>query len=264
MEINKVKIFIPSKNRLNNEKTYNILKELNLDPILVIEPQEEEQAKNLNYNYLLLDKNNQGITYARNFILNYARNNNYEYIAMLDDDIDRFGYIEKNDKWNNALKQGRKRDNKAFIDALEYFLNAKTCGTMQYTQFAWSQKKPIVYNRGLEVVWFLYMPLLKDAIIEEDTIEDRDFSLDLIINYKIETFRLNHLYFQVPSIGSNKGGIETNTRAQKQEYWSYKMLKKWGPNIISIINKTNGWTNIKINWKEVDKIINNRNQLKLM
>ena len=35
-----IKIFIPTKGRLNDEKTYNILKNLNLDPVLVIEPQE--------------------------------------------------------------------------------------------------------------------------------------------------------------------------------------------------------------------------------
>ena len=33
------------------------------------------------------------------------------------------------------------------------------------------------------------------------------------------------------------------------------MQNKWGENIISIIQKTNGWDNIKINWRYVDKII---------
>ena len=262
MCIQEIKIFILSKNRLNDEKTYNILTSIGLNPYLVIEPQEYLRAKELGFNVIVLDKNNQGITYARNFILNYARKNKYEYICMLDDDIKQMGYIVKNDNANNSLKQSRKKDNYAFIDALKYFLNAKTCGTMQYTQFAWSQIKPVVYNRGLEVVWFLYMPQLENVIIEEDTIEDRDFSLDIILNHNIKTFRLNHHYFFVPTIGSNKGGIESETRALKQEYWSNKMQQKWGKDIIDIIKKSNGYINIKINWRKVDDILRKREEEK--
>lgn len=257
-----VKIFIPSKNRLNDEKTYNILKSIGLKPYLVVEPQEYSKAKELGFDVIVLDKNNQGITYARNFILNYARKNKYEYICMLDDDIKQMGYIVKNENANNSLKQSRKKDNKAFLSALDYFIENKTCGTMQYTQLAWNQIKPIVYNRGLEVIWFLYMPFLKDIIIEEDTIEDRDFSLDIILNYGIKTFRLNHYYFFVPTIGTNKGGIESETRAAKQDYWSQKMQEKWGKDLIDIIKKSNGYTNIKINWRQVDYLLNRKDEEK--
>lgn len=241
-----VKIFIPTKGRLDDEKTYNNLVLLGLEPILVIEPQEVEQAASMGYEYIILPANNMGITYSRNYILKEARDMGYEYICMIDDDISQMGYI---------VDGKRVKDKNAFLTALDKFLEFKTCGTMQYNQFAWCQPKPIVYNRGLEVVWFLYMPQLQNVTIEEDTIEDRDFSLDIIINHNVETFRLNHLYFNVPSIGTNKGGIEISTRAEKQAYWSRKMQQKWGENIISIVQKTNGWDNIKINWRQVDKII---------
>ena len=241
-----VKIFIPTKGRLDDEKTYNNLVSLGLEPILVIEPQEVEQAAFRGYKGIVLPANNMGITYSRNYILKKARDMGYEYICMIDDDVSQMGYI---------VDGKRVKDNNAFLTALDKFLEFKTCGTMQYNQFAWCQPKPIVYNRGLEVVWFLYMPQLQNVTIEEDTIEDRDFSLDIIINHNVETFRLNHLYFNVLSIGANKGGIETSTRAEKQAYWSRKMQQKWGENIISIIQKTNGWDDIKINWRQVDKII---------
>ena len=241
-----VKIFIPTKGRLENEKTYSILKEIGLNPMLVIEPQEVEKAMSLGYQFIVLPANNMGITYSRNYILKEAKDMNFEYICMIDDDIFQMGYI---------VEGKRVKDNKAFLSALDKFLEFKTCGTMQYNQFAWCQPKPIVYNRGLEVVWFLYMPQLQNVVIEEDTIEDRDFSLDIIINHNVETFRLNHLYFNVPSIGTNPGGIETSTREAKQAYWSRKMQQKWGEEIISIIQKTNGWDNIRINWRKVDKII---------
>lgn len=241
-----IKIFIPTKGRPDCQKTYNILIELGLQPILVIEPQEVNKHTLKGYNFITLPDNNKGISFSRNYILDYARNKNFEYICMIDDDISQFGFIEN---------KKRVPDNKAFLEALEYFKNSKTCGTMQYNQFAWCQPKPIVYNRGLEVVMFLYMPLLQNVYFEEDTIEDRDFSLDIILNHNVKTFRLNHLYFTCPSIGTNKGGIELN-RYQKQIEWSQKMENKWGSDICKYVIKKNGVPDIKINWRTVDKIIN--------
>lgn len=89
-----IHIFIPTKGRLNNQKTYNILKELNLNPILVIEPQEENEAIERDYDFIVLPEDNKGISYSRNYILNYVRKCNYEYICMIDDDISQFGFIE--------------------------------------------------------------------------------------------------------------------------------------------------------------------------
>lgn len=246
-KLKSVKIFIPSKNRLENEKTYKILLDLGLEPNLVLEPQEEEKAKSLGFKYVILPDNNRGITYARNFILDYCIENNIEFAAMLDDDISNFLEIVDHKRVFD--------ENKAFLKALEKFLEFKYCGTMQYNQFAWCQEKPIVYNRGLEVVFFLYIPHLTNIRFEEDTIEDRDFSIDLIVNHKKPTFRLNHLAFTVPSIGTNKGGIESSTRYQKQIEWSKKMEKKWGSDICKYVIKKNGTPDIKINWRTIDKMV---------
>ena len=248
---NDIGIFIPTKGRLNKQDTYCILKNLNLNPTLVIEPQEEDEAIEKNYNFITLPENNKGISYSRNYILDFVRKYNYEYICMIDDDINRFGYIKD---------KKRIKDNNAFLDALKYFKEVKTCGTMQYTQFAWCQPKSIVYNKALEVVMFLYMPQLKNIYFEEDTIEDRDFSLDLILNHNITTFRLNHLYFQCPSIGTNKGGIDSDSRFAKQVNWSLKMEKKWGSNICEYVIKKNGVPDIKINWINVEKILKEKKQ----
>lgn len=253
-DIKSVEIFIPTKNRLTNEKTYKILVDLGLTPRLVIEPQEEEQAKELGFNYILLPDNNRGITFARNFILTYCINNNIEFAAMLDDDVSNFLTIIDGKRV--------KENNTSFLKALDKFMDFKYCGTMQYNQFAWCQKKPIVYNRGIEVIYFLYIPHLTNVRFEEDTIEDRDFSLDLILNHNKPTFRLNHLAFTVPSIGTNKGGIESSTRYNKQIEWSKKMEKKWGSDICKYVVKKNGTPDIAINWRTVDKIIAQRNNTK--
>lgn len=249
-----IKIFIPTKGRINNQKTYKILKEIGLEPILVVEPQEYFETFQKGFKCVSLEENNQGITYSRNFILDLARKNKYEYICMIDDDISQFGFIENHKRVPN---------NNAFLSALEHFKKFNMCGTMQYNQFAWCQEKPIVYNRGIEVVMFLYMPQIKNKYFEEDTIEDRDFSLDIILNNdslnNVKTFRLNHHYFTCPSIGTNKGDIESQTRNYKQIKWSQKMEEKWGSEICKYVIKKNGTPDIKINWRTIDKIIKNKN-----
>lgn len=256
MNINEIKLFIPSKNRLNKPKTYNVLTQLGLSPIFILEPQEEEKAKLLNFNYILLNKNDQGITYARNFILNYARNNNYKYIVILDDDIEYFKRVDP------ILHKGI-RDNTAFIDALKYFYNAKNCGTMQYSQFGWAQTKEINYDKSIEVVHFLYIPQLNNINYTENTIEDKDFTLQLIFN-GISPFMLNWLCFQAPSIGTNKGGLYDFYNSGKNKIWVENFLNKWGSEIVKVVIEKNGWINAKINWRIVKKIKENKNQLKLI
>lgn len=254
-----IKIFIPTKGRLNNEKTYELLIKLGLKPIIVVEPQEYGNAVEMGYNCLMLDKNNQGITYARNFILDYCRNNHIEYACMMDDDIYSFVRIVNNKRVKDS--------DDCFLEALEFFMNEKKCGTMQYHQFGVFANNYVSYNKNIEVIFFLYIPDLDGVYFEEDTIEDRDFSLDIVLNHGCTSFRLEQLCFCVPSIGTNKGGIESDTRAQKQIYWSNKMLRKWGPDIIKVVVKKNGLTDIRTNWRNVNKILKQRNgqntQLKL-
>lgn len=247
MGIEEIKLFIPSKNRLNTPKTYTILKDLGLNPIFVLEPQEEEQAKELGYNYLLLDDNDRGITYARNFILNYCRNNNIEYAVMLDDDINFFKRFFPD-------KKGGIRDNSCFIDALEYFYKVKNCGTMQYSQFGWASTEDVTYNKSLEVVHFLYIPQLKKINYTENTVEDKDFALQLIFA-GFKPFMLKRLCFDVPSIGTNKGGLYDLYNSGKTAVWAQNFLNKWGPDITTVFREKNGRINIKINWKYVKKII---------
>lgn len=246
-DILKIKLFIPSKNRLDKPLTYNILKELGLNPIFVLEPQEENQANILGYNYILLDKNDQGITYARNFILNYCRENNIEYAVMMDDDI---GFFKR-----FYVDGTRKKDNTVFIDALKAFYKMKNTGTMQYEQFGWCAKENITYNKSIEVVHFLYIPQLKKIKYEENTIEDKDFALQLIFA-GIKPFMLKRLTFHVPAIGTNKGGLFEHYATGKHITWAKNLLNKWGPEIIKIIVEKNGHVNVKVNWQKAIKLAN--------
>ena len=64
------------------------------------------------------------------------------------------------------------------------------------------------------------------------------------------------MYFQTPSIGTNEGGIECD-RYKKQIEWAQKMERKWGSDICKYVVKKNGVPDIKINWRYIDKALNN-------
>ena len=236
-----ISIFIPSKNRLDKPKTYQILKDLGLKPILVLEPQEEQEAKKLGFDYITLPLNEQGLTYSRNYILDYCRNNNIVYAVMIDDDINCFGRI---------IEKRFVKDNTAFLDALKVFEKAQTCGTMEYAQFGWASPKPISINKSIEVVHFLYIPKMKNIFYEHDTKEDKDLAIQLIFK-GVDIFKCNHLCFQVPSIGTNKGGLHDLYAQNRDNKWAENLYNKWGSNIVKLVKKKNDRIDVQIRWSKI-------------
>ena len=84
-------IYIPSKSR-SDCLTAKKLKEHNIDFKIVIEPQDYEEYVKKHSNLLILNRNNQGISYVRQSIINYAKSLNQKYIWMIDDDITEFWF----------------------------------------------------------------------------------------------------------------------------------------------------------------------------
>lgn len=236
-----INIFIPSKNRLDKPKTYNILKDLGLQPIFVLEPQEENEVKKIGYPYILLDDNNRGITYARNFILKYCREHDIEFAVMIDDDINCFGRI---------LNKKFIKDNTAFLDALNFFKKAKTCGTMEYAQFGWASTKFFSVNKSMEVVHFLYIPAMNGLNYDDNTKEDKDMAIQLIFK-GVNIFKINQLCFQCPSIGTNKGGLHDLYEQKKDYNWAFNLQNKWGNKIVQLVTKNNGRIDVKIKWSKI-------------
>lgn len=234
-------IFIPTKNRLDKPKTYQILKDLGLKPILVLDPQEEQEAKKLGFNYIALPLNDQGLTYSRNYILDYCRNNNIVNAVMIDDDVNCFGRI---------IEKRFIKDNKAFLDALKIFEKTQTCGTMEYAQFGWASPKSMSINKSIEVVHFLYIPKMKNVSYEYDTKEDKDLAIQLIFK-GVDIFKCNHLCFQVPSIGTNKGGLHELYAQNRDNKWAENLYNKWGSNIVKLVKKKNGRIDVQIRWNKI-------------
>lgn len=246
-DFSRIGLFIPTKGRMDCQKSYKIYKSLGLNPILVIEPQEEHLAKKYGYNYILLPENNRGLLFSRNYILNYAREKNIEYLVMSDDDINSFSRTNFN---THRLMQ----DNSAFLDALDYFIKIKSCGGIEYSQFAWSATKPVSFYKGFQVVHLLYMPIVPKKIKYETFKDDKDMSIQLIFS-GIKTFTINFCSLSVPSIGTNKGGLNEEYASQKDNIGSLELYKKYGADIIKLKKKENGRIDADPNWQKIKKLV---------
>lgn len=211
--------YIPTKGRLKTN-TYKLFNDVGIKVIHFIEPQEINKYQVPNK--VSIEKNNEGIGYVRNYMLEYARKNNHSWVIVCDDDVTSFG------KYNGKTQ---KLDASIWFDILEKSkkLPFEIIG-INYRQHAWHEKKNYSINRKFaEVCVLLNIKKIKwNYRSRFNTKEDRDFSLQTIKNgYGI--FRFNHYFFNCPDVGTNKGGLEDSYNKKFDEKASKKMCQEWHP-----------------------------------
>lgn len=209
--------YIPSKGRPKT-KTYKLFQEAGIEVIHFLEPQDYN-----NYNVprkVNIEKDNKGITYVRNFMLDYAEKNSEKWVIFCDDDVTSFGvYKGRTIKtgasiWNDILEKAKK-------------LPFELIG-INYTQHAWHEKKSYSINKKFAEVCVLMNISKIKWRYEDDTKEDRDFQLETIKNgYGV--LRFNHYWFSCPNVGSNKGGLFDLYKQKRDKLWAEKLVKKWYP-----------------------------------
>jgi len=211
--------FIPTKGRLNT-KTYKLFQDVGIEVKHFIEPQEIEKYQVPNKVSIL--KNDKGIGYVRNFMLNYARENNYDWVLICDDDVTSFGIYN-----GKTVKQ----------DALIWFTILNKAKQLpfeligiNYTQHAWHEKTSYSINKKFaEVCVLMNVSKIKwDYRSEFNLKEDRDFALQTIKNGN-GILRFNHFWFACPDVGSNIGGLQNEYKLKRDEESAKKMCKEWNP-----------------------------------
>lgn len=211
--------YIPTKGRLNT-KTYKLFEDAGIKVMHFIEPKEIQKYKVPNKISIL--ENDKGIGYVRNFMLNYARENNHEWVLICDDDVTSFGiYNGKTIKkdasiWFDILKKAKK-------------LPFELIG-INYTQHAWHEKTSYSINKKFaEVCVLMNVPKIKWNYRPQFNLkEDRDFALQTIKNGN-GILRFNHYWFSCPDVGSNAGGLQSEYQAKKDEESAKKMCYEWHP-----------------------------------
>jgi len=216
--------YIPTKGRPNT-KTYKLFTDVGIQVKHFVEPQEYELYKVPGK--VDIKENDKGVTFVRNFMLNYARENNHKWVIICDDDVMSFGiYNGKTVKkdasiWLEILKKAKK-------------LPFELIG-INYTQHAWHEKTSYSINRKFAEVCVLMNIEKIHWNYEDNTKEDRDFQLQTIKNgYGV--LRFNHYWFSCPNVGSNSGGLSDLYKAKKDTIWAENLTKKWYP-YAKLVNK---------------------------
>ena len=192
-----LRVFVPSKNRPHT-KIVERWAPAGITPLIFVEPQDAEAYEGLPIE--VLPKNNQGLVYSRNYILNYARENGVEWFCMCDDDIQNFSEV--------IAGKARMRDARVVLKVWGMAQKYDFALTgLAYRQYAWSEKKPVRINTKLpECCVITQTDKIQHNYRALDLKHDRDYAMQTIRDRgTVAVF--NRYCLQVPNIGSNAGGL---------------------------------------------------------
>ena len=234
--------FIPTKGRIGTT-TYKLFEQAGINFKHFIEPN-EFQLYNVP-NKVNIQQNDKGISYVRNFMLKYARENNYNWVLFCDDDVKSFGIyngktvIKNASIWNDILEKAKQ-------------LPFELVG-INYKQHAWHEKTNYSINKKFAEVCVLMNINKIKWNYNNNTKEDRDFQMQTIKN-GFGVLRFNHYWFDCPNVGSNKGGLFDLYKNKKDVEWAKNIVKSWHP-YAKLVRKKNR-IDAKINIKEFAKSLN--------
>lgn len=214
--------FIPTKTRFAT-KTYKLFESVGIKTYHFIEPQEFNIYKVPNKINII--ENDKGMSYVRNFMLNYAKYNKLEWIIMCDDDVKSFGFF------NTKLKKTIKTDASIWFEILEKVkkLPFELIG-INYVQYAWLEKNNYSVNTKLAEVCVLINSNKINWKYDDNfnLKEDREFQLQTIKNGN-GVLRFNYYWFRCPPVSSNVGGLQEEYKAKKDIQGAINIVKKYHP-----------------------------------
>jgi hypothetical protein len=211
---------IPTKNRPNT-KTYQLFESVGIKAFHFLEPQEFDKSSLPNK--INIQQNSQGIAYVRNFIIEWAKANGEQWIIMCDDDVNQFGFYKNGIK--NKAGAGIWFDIKQKAEKLPFEIFG-----INYLQHAWHEKKAYSINKSfVEVCVLLNVDKINWSYRKEFNLkEDRDFVLQTISKGN-GILRFNKHYYSCPAVGTNKGGLQNEYQAKRDEDSAYKMYYEYAP-----------------------------------
>jgi len=252
----KFPIYIPSKGRAKFCKTANeFLKETD-DFKIVVEPQDYDSYLEVynEKNLMVLDKDNQGIGYSREFIKMDAENNGDEYYWTFDDDLHflKREVVEIKDDGTEKEKNIRKNPMSVVDEVENYVQLYKNIGQVGLTHqaYAFAKKKDLDYNR--QCCTAVLHKTKVNAIHRLKLKEDTDFSLQ-ILREDLCTINFNKLLYDNPAFGKNEGGLSdeyrNNVTERQKEFISlnpeFEIKKVEGKAYATAIKPSRIWQTFK-------------------
>ena len=226
-------IYIPSKKRARIARTPLLLDAAKVPYILVVEQDDFDDYKSNfpNAEFLVLEKSNQGIAYARNQIKIDAKKRSAKYHWQIDDDIRGTCYSvnakETNIEFSKALSIAE--------NCVDNFENIGGIG-LRHMAFSRTEKHKIGFNKIIYTVQLIETN--NDLEFRNDTIEDVDYTLQLL-NKNYCTVVLNRLLFKAPSTGTESGGNTEIEHTKEKRLLRAQTTAKYWPEAKWNIKETN-------------------------
>lgn len=236
-------VYIASKGRAHL-KNWKKIQEAGFKVFLQVEPQDEKAYRNSGAsNIVVMDKNDGGFVYARNFALDWCREKKHDWVWLVDDDVTSFGKLSPSGK---TVRMGPEVLKIVYekVKGFEFPLNG-----ISYRQYCRGRVPAYKINKqSPDVCTLIYLPKITWRFREEMQAKcDRDFYLNSI-KYSDGILSLPRYCFSCPSMGSNTGGLQEHYKAMKDVESCKQMMRVWGQYIEP--TKRDGRLDIKINWKE--------------
>jgi hypothetical protein len=205
-----------------------------------VEPQEIQDYKH--ENVVNIGVNDMGITFVRNFILEWNKENNPDsWFLMCDDDIKHF--CEQSKGKTKVCNFSSIMDRFKEVNHLGFPLVG-----LNYRQLVWTEKKKYKVNSSsVDQAVFINSKMVNWQYRRVETKEDRDFAMQAIRHSK-GILKMCKLGVSSPDIGSNKGGLSSEYQNKKDVSSSKKMVDLWGGDIVSLKTSKRGQVDCKINW----------------
>lgn len=210
-------VCIPSKGRPNT-KTYKLFEEAGFEVYHFVEPQDIEQYKAPNV--VSIGADDMGITYVRNFMLDWCKEKSIGWAWFCDDDVTQFGRFDGKTRKTSANELWKVSEKASLLP-----FEIVGIGTRA---FAWSTKQSVSINSKF-VEGCVLMNVSKISWrYRDDTKEDRDFCLQCIEKGH-GILRFNHTFYDTPVVGTNAGGLHEWYQSQKDADAAKKLSLTWSP-----------------------------------
>ena len=192
-------VFIPTKSRANTITTTKYL--YDVEYYLVIEPQDLffYSSHFFPHQLIVLEENNQGIHYVKNYIKLIALTLGLKYYWLLDDNLHHF-YIRQD---NRNIKSNFKEIKMVIESFVNKYNNIGQCCLIR-DLFAWTMKDEYKLNKQM---CNCVLNLVEDNVwYDSNCIDDTDYSLQ-ILDLGYTTIQFNRCLFKKPPSNRMKGGF---------------------------------------------------------
>ena len=244
-------VFVPSRGRADIATTPKLLDASRIPYTLVVEPHEESdyRAAFPTADILVLPESHQGVTYVRQFILDYAREEGYSFYWQLDDNITEFR------KCGNG--KSAPTDARSVLSAIEGIANRYenvALAAADYQQFAFRSEKEFSVNTRAYCCVLTRADTGVNYRPELEMKEDFDFCVQHLAQgwctLLVHTWAMDKV-----AMGQNKkGGLSEKYRAGLHSEQAKRFAEAW-PGLCTIKDKGERGLDVSVRWKEFNNVL---------